>query len=263
MNYKSHIVAFLDILGFSEICMRSESSDEEKNRLKKIFDLCDSIPSQFEHLKGKRDIKSIIVSDSIILTLELENEKLTLQELANFFLACGQFQYHLGIKGFWIRGGISVGSLNVDFERKHVVGPALIRAINLEKKAARFPRIVVDSLVMSEAGIIQAVEFRDKINELYSGDNQRALFEWRGFMDDWGEETIPKDVPFFIDFMRSVVGEEKKILTLAESVATGLRGSIEHYEKYRWLANYILAGHRQRYAGGISIYMNELKKLLG
>jgi hypothetical protein len=262
MKYSPHIVAFLDILGFSEICMRSESFENDRKNLKEIFDLCHSIPNRFEHLKGKENIKSMIVSDSIILTLEIEGNDPTLQELANFFLACGQFQYFLGKCGFWLRGGISVGSLNVDFGQKQVVGPALIRAINLEKKVARFPRIVVGSEVMSAVGINQAVNFRDKINELYSADNQRALFEWRGFIDDWGEANIPKDVPFFIDFMRSVVEEDGNILTMAESVASGLRGSIVHYEKYRWLADYILAGHRQRYVG-LSSQIDELKRLLG
>lgn len=262
MKYYPHIVAFLDILGFSEICMSSEKSISDGARLKEIFDLCQSLPSRFEHLKGKKNIKSMIVSDSIILTLEIEGNNPTLYELANFFLACGQFQYFLGKSGFWLRGGISVGSLNVDYQQKQVVGPALIRAINLEKKVARFPRIVVDSEVMATAGITHSVDFRDKINKLYSEENQRALFEWRGYMDDWGEANIPKDVPFFIDFMRSPVGEDENILEIAESVASGLRGSIEHYEKYRWLADYILAGHRQRYVG-VSVYMERLKRLLG
>ncbi|GIL18598.1 MAG: hypothetical protein BroJett040_23490 [Oligoflexia bacterium] len=204
----------------------------------------------------------MIVSDSIVLTLALESRKPTLQELANFFLACGQFQYYLGKSGFWLRGGISIGSLNVNFDQKHVVGPALIRAVNLEKKVARYPRIVVDPLVMAEHGIANSTEFRNKINDLYTGDGQRSLFEWRGFMDDWGEANIPKDVPLFIDFMRSVLNEDGDIDIVAESVAKGLRGPMEHYEKYRWLGDYILAGHRQRSAG-ISQHTDRLKVLLG
>ncbi|MBV2169351.1 MAG: hypothetical protein KUL82_11660, partial [Bdellovibrio sp.] len=99
-------------------------------------------------------------------------------------------------------------------------------------------------------------------NALYSTDGQRSLFEWRGFMDDWGESNIPKDVPLFIDFMRSVVGEDGNVGEVAESVAKGLRGAMEHYEKYRWLGDYILAGHRQRYIG-ISPFNDRLKVLLG
>ncbi|WP_415062614.1 hypothetical protein [Bdellovibrio sp.] len=262
MDYTPHVVAFLDILGFSEICMKSDTSKEHRESLKVIFDLCQTISSRFEHLKGKKEIKSMIVSDSIVLTLALEGSKPTLQELANFFLACGQFQYYLGKSGFWLRGGISIGSLNVNFDQKQVVGPALIRAVNLEKKVARYPRIVVDPLVMAEHGIANASDFRDEINALYSTDGQRSLFEWRGFMDDWGESNIPKDVPLFIDFMRSVVGEDGNVGEVAESVAKGLRGAMEHYEKYRWLGDYILAGHRQRYIG-ISPFNDRLKVLLG
>lgn len=263
MNYSPHIVGFLDILGFSEICDRSEKSESELNKLKEIFNLCHEIPTRFSHLEGKSRIKSMMISDSIVLSLRLLNDKPILSELANFFLACGQFQFYLGKKGFWLRGGIAVGSLNVDIERKQVVGPALIKAINLEKMVARFPRIVVDSKVMTEAGFTEAADFRNEINQLYAEENQRSLFEWRGFMDDWGEPNIPKDVPFIIDFMRSVADEECNVLEFAEGVAEGLRGPIAYYEKYRWLADYILAGDRQKYAGGLSRHRDKLKNILG
>ncbi|HEX7673139.1 MAG TPA: hypothetical protein VF412_03160 [Bdellovibrio sp.] len=261
MNYKEHIVAFLDILGFSAICLKSETDDEAKVILQDIFRICHSIPAEFESITGKKKIKSMIVSDSIVLSLELENDSPTLDELANFFLACGKFQYYLGRNGIWLRGGISIGALDVDHGQKQVVGPALVRAVNLEKKSAKYPRIVIDPLVMKVSGIPDAPEFRKRVNEMYSGANQRAIFEWRSTIDDLGEPILPKDVPFFIDFIRSTIGEESPTV-LAEAVARGLRGPIEHYEKYRWLADYILVSNRQ-VSMGLNINDTALNGLLG
>jgi len=261
MEYKPHIVAFLDILGFSAICMKSEGDENERQRLAEVFELCKSISERFEVIRGKQKIKSMIVSDSIVLTLELGGESPLIPELANFYLACGQFQYFLAKRGFWLRGGISVGSLNVDHGQKQVVGPALIKAVNLEKKVARYPRIVVDPKIIADLGFTNASEFRTSVNELYADDNQRSLFEWRGMMDDWVKENIPTDVRLFIDFVSSTP-DENDIEDIAKLIAHELHGPMEHYEKYRWLGDYILAGYRQR-TRGIAHNMNAIKTLLG
>jgi hypothetical protein len=258
LNYTSHLVAFLDILGFSEICLKSENSKEEQNRLKVVFELCSSIPLEFENLSGKAKIKTMVVSDSIILGLELSGPVPTLSELANFFLASGHVQYHLCRNDFWIRGGISIGSLDFDQSQKQAVGPALIRAILLEKQSAKYPRIVVDPLVMTTAGYTTATEFRNEVNAVFASHQQRALFEWEHYFDRLSANRLEQDVPLFIDFARSV--PQSSLNDVAESVARGLQGSIVHYKKYRWLADYILATNLQSNMG---MYPSPLKTILG
>lgn len=267
MKYRPHLVAFLDILGFSQICLRSENNDTERAKLDNIFRSCSEISENFGFMPTKSKIKSMIVSDSVILALPLMNETPTVEELANFFLASGKFQYYLAQEDIWLRGGISIGSLYIDPRKKLVVGPALIHAINLEKKVARYPRIVVDQSVMLQYRSKNAKEFRSEINRLYERDGQRALFEWsRNFMNELATPGIPNDIPLFIDFMGSVShdAENGDLVKIAKMVSKGLTGPLEHYEKYRWLADYILTSFNQRQpAPQLVPDYNKLEMLLG
>lgn len=247
MNYETHLVAFLDILGFSNICISSETSESEREKLSEIFKYCNQIKHTFSTTTGKQRIHSTIVSDSIVLTLKTENETPTINEIRNFALAAGQFQYFLGENGFWLRGGISCGPLYVNLDEKQIVGPALIRAVNLEKSVAKYPRIVSDTTLMLKAGMQNAVEFRKEVNKSQDGIHLRPFYEASTLMDSVGIPQISNDVPFIIDFMGAV--RPASALKIAAFVATGLRGPILHYEKYRWLADYILAYHRQNFLG--------------
>lgn len=243
MNYTNHLVAFLDILGFSELTLESENSIECRDAIQNIFQKCDDVRDSFSELTGKKKIKSMVMSDSIVLALELSSPIPSPKELANFFLASGQVQYCLSEIGVWIRGGIAVGPLEFDANQKQVVGPSLVNAVRLEK-SARYPRVVVDPKILSAAKIQTAEEFFVAVNGVYQANNQRPLFEWRNWFDDLGVNILPHDVPFFIDFVRSPVGNPN-LLIIAEHIAKGLTGSIQHYDKYRWLADYILASNRQ------------------
>lgn len=253
MDYKPNLVGFLDILGFSSTCLQTESRNEAratdaKERIRKIFALCQTIPREFDRLLVKRRIHSIVISDSILLTLELESENPSIDEIANFTLATGQFQYHLAKNDFFIRGAISVGPLYFNSDEKQAVGPALIRAVELEKTSAKYPRVILDSLVMEKSAYNDALEFRREVNGVYSQDKQHALFEWAHPFDKDKEAKLARDVPFIVDFLRSTKGDQD-VVAIAESVARGLRGPIQYYEKYRWLADYVLASHRQRCMG--------------
>lgn len=260
MNYEPHLVAFLDILGFSEVCLKSESSESARDRLSNIFTQCDEINHSASLIPGKENINTIIVSDSIVLTLKLNEAKPSISEIRNFILGAGRFQYNLGKIGIWLRGGISCGALYVDLIQKQVVGPALIHAVGLEKNVAKVPRIIADSSIMNQAGYLSAVEFRKAVNQNGNTDRLRPFYEWSYMMDSIGEAHILNDVPFIVDFIRSIPPESPMII--AGHVAEGLRGPISHYEKYRWLADYILSTYSQAYLS-IGPDQQNLKTLLG
>lgn len=260
MNYETHLVAFLDILGFSNICISSETSEFDRKKLSEIFKYCNQIKDTFPTTTGKQRIHSTIVSDSIVLTLKTEDETPTINEIRNFALAAGQFQYSLGENGIWLRGGISCGPLYVNLDEKQIVGPALIRAVNLEKNVAKYPRIVSDTTLMIKAGMQNAVEFRKEVNKYSDGSRLSPFYVANTMMDSIGIPQISNDVPFIIDFMCSA--RPASPLKIAEYVAAGLRGPIVHYEKYRWLADYILAFHRQNFLGA-GPESHQLNVLLG
>ncbi len=246
MEYSDHLVAFLDILGFSNLCMKSDRDMESFEKLKEIYEVCEKIPKSFKERIGKKEIKTIIVSDSIMLSLKIDNQRLTLEECANFFLACGQVQYQLALKGYWLRGGISFGKLYVNESKKLLFGPAFIKAVNLEKNVAKTPRIVVDTIFIELFHLISANDLIQKINSIYSANKQLALYNYNISFFETDRPNIQKDIPLLIDFINS----EKRLshdefINFAKIISKYLNGPIEFYEKYSWLSNYILSSHRK------------------
>lgn len=260
MRYENHLVAFLDILGFSNLCLKSENDQASYDNLSEIYSICEQIPHDFDNRIGKTKIKTIIVSDSIMLTLKSEGELPSQNECANFFLACGQVQFKLAEKGYWLRGGISFGKLHVNESKKLLFGPAFIKAVNLEKNIAKYPRIIVDSIFINLLDFRSASELINNLNSIYK--DQLPLFNYSRSFFETDRPTINKDVPLFIDYLNSVKQlDHKEFMELAEIICRDLNGSIEYYEKYRWLADYLLSAHR-KYNLNVSAYVEEIEGLL-
>lgn len=260
MRYENHLVAFLDILGFSNLCLKSEKDDTSYDNLSEIYSICEQIPHGFDSRIGKTKIKTIIVSDSIMLTLRTEDELPSTKECANFFLACGQVQFKLAEKGYWLRGGISFGKLHVNEDKKLLFGPAFIKAVNLEKNIAKYPRIIIDTVFINLLGFKSALELIKKLNSIYDG--QLPLFNYSQSFFETDRPSVRNDVPLFVDFLNSVKQlNHMEFMNLAEVVSRDLNGSIEYYEKHRWLADYFLSAHR-KYNLNVSSYLDEIEMLL-
>jgi hypothetical protein len=242
LRYSQHLVAYLDILGFSAICSRSEGSGKRAGRhrkqLHRIFEVCSKAIESLKSKQGKSEINSLVISDSIFMSQKLRSEGTDPSDIANFLLAAGQVQYNLSLHGFWTRGGISCGELSFDDKRRQIIGPALIRAVELERKSAKYPRIVVDPKLMKLIMAEDAQSFRDTVNNALNESAQRPLFVWEKKFDDVGDPILPQDVPFFIDFLRSEASTN--VREVAKRVSKELSGPIEYYEKYRWLADYCI-----------------------
>lgn len=132
-------------------------------------------------------------------------------------------QSNLVAEGFFVRGGLSLGSLHVS---DHVLfGPALVEAYDLESRAAVHPRIV-----LSRA----------------AAETQRGTAGGSMLMRDDDGQT-------FIDYLGAVVEEPDDPIPLLRShrdtVVDRLHGSRRHkrrWEKYRWLGEYHNAVVRRR-----------------
>jgi hypothetical protein len=127
-----HYIAFIDILGFSEMvahdCKDPNKSYLNLNRLKSaIQTLSTPDPS---------DISALQFSDSIVLSLPfLKND------FDRFIRTCKSMQQELFLQGILCRGGISVGRHH--HEGNFLFSEGLIEAYQLESKLARTPRIIV------------------------------------------------------------------------------------------------------------------------
>jgi hypothetical protein len=137
-KYDERNVAFIDILGFKEMV---NISPQDLSQFHAIFDALQVMKSMKGFVEGANSSlkpQVSLFSDNIVISY-LENNE---DSMYNLILDCIFLYISLLIHGIFVRGGISKGQLYHD--DKFVVGPALIRAYEIESKYSIYPRIVVD-----------------------------------------------------------------------------------------------------------------------
>ena len=122
-------VAFIDVLGFSSFVENDAKTIEPKNLLKLR-----------EILKGVKDTAPDLdvraFSDSIVISADLESTA-----VSRLLTTVVNLQRHFVSGGVLIRGGVAFGKHYAD--ETLIYSEALIRAYELERDKARFPRILV------------------------------------------------------------------------------------------------------------------------
>lgn len=132
---KQH-VAFIDVLGFSELVHRKQNSQLE--------DYFQTITDILRELKmDDNQIQSINISDSIIL--------ITPKGMTGFkriVKTVRKIQRKLLFKNILMRGAISFGEVYFDEDLNIIVGKGYIRAYQLENEAI-FPRVIIEPALMT------------------------------------------------------------------------------------------------------------------
>jgi len=141
IRYRPALVTFLDILGFRNLVLQSLAKDVQR--------ALDTV-RKFTQVKGAFAPLSFAFSDSIVRVRFLdganakEPQGLLTAELLDIVHAQGELIAHDII----LRGGISSGQIYAN--GAEIFGPALIRAYELETKAALYPRVVLDPILLNE-----------------------------------------------------------------------------------------------------------------
>jgi hypothetical protein len=137
--YSERYVAFLDILGFSDIVRRSTTLPEKATELIAILEDIANANQQFvEDMQlPTDDFKAQSFSDCIVLS-----ENASPIGLFHLLASVTMLSFNLLTKGIFTRGGIAKGSLH--HSDKVVFGPAMIDAYRLESLTSRYPRVLVD-----------------------------------------------------------------------------------------------------------------------
>src|SRR5665213_1592240 len=137
--YSERYVAFLDILGFSDIVKRSTTFPEKATELIAILEDIANAKQEFaEDMQlPTDDFKAQSFSDCIILS-----ENASPIGLFHLMASVTMLSFNLMSKGVFTRGGIAKGKLH--HSDKVVFGPAMIEAYQLESLTSRYPRILVD-----------------------------------------------------------------------------------------------------------------------
>ena len=194
-SMKLSCVAFIDILGFSEMVKKDIDKVVLALRYVKLFrDSYCRLPSVDYIGKGNiEDVlpESTMFSDSIVLSHVIDEDF----DFYAFVLYIAELQMALLKEGITIRGGVEIGELYHD--TSFVFGDGLIAAYKLESKYAIYPRILVGEKLLAK--IEEQFEERFERELLNNG----APKNWRDYENnDLKYISTDKDGLKFINYLR-------------------------------------------------------------
>lgn len=164
------IVAFVDILGYSELSRKESASlsflVSVRNALRNALHSLD--PDLRAPRGTQRYWMAKTFTDNIVIGFPITFQDGS-PELGMVLGRLGEFQLQMAIAGFFVRGAVTVDKIYMD---DHIVfGPALIEAYDAEQKLARDPRIVIASSTRDT----QYIQQRADIAQIVSHQNDMLL----------------------------------------------------------------------------------------
>ena len=244
IEYSKCYVAFLDVLGFKNLVLSKKK--EDKHKIDEYFNLIEEVTEYLKEIKAKRNLGSIIISDSVILSVPVGNsDKEKIENLRHLCIAVGKIQFSLALNNIWLRGAISSGDAYFNPVENQVVGPAYIGAYLLEERQAINPRVIIDNKIIRELKANSAQEFIEKINDKRNGglhfDNwsKCVLFEWQH--NDFIKKKLAKDIPLFIDYLHRVFDDQTSLKKIIKNIEKSMYSANGIYSKFRWVVDYLMS----------------------
>jgi hypothetical protein len=230
------VLALIDILGYSELIREAEKSGKQQA----IFDqLYGALSEGRNWLDGRNrgilNLKRMLPKDLYALKAFTDNIVIAWPvrddaevEIGQAITKLMQFQFSMSLKGFFIRGAISIGNAYVDDIA--VFGDALTEAYVGESKLARDPRIV-----LTETSVAAT-----KKHLTYYGNRRHAPQAVDLLSDSDGQ--------WFVNYLESVmiaVDEVGPFYNEFEQHKKAVEAKLQKYSndpvifsKYMWVANY-------------------------
>ncbi|MCK8824685.1 hypothetical protein [Fuchsiella alkaliacetigena] len=250
VEYKEQIVAFIDIMGFSNLIKQANENKSEAVEI--IKNLKDSISSCVErNLSSKLspkdeslkiDPKFKIFSDCISISSDcIENSEDYIADWVFFFLLNIMYiQAELIVNNIFIRGGVTV---DLHYQSDDIIfSSGLVNSYKLESKEAIYPRVLIDSSVIN---LLRKKEWEDNfpiLNNLIKRDADGLAF-----LD-------------YLEYIKEVDGKEAQLSYLAkhkERIEQNLNNTdkAKIKGKYLWVARY----HNQKIS---EIYPDDIQENL-
>jgi hypothetical protein len=219
-QYEERLILFIDFLGFKGIVGKTVSDStalwqliEALNEIGKIGDMPAAASQRITQF-----------SDSVVLSYAVNEESGAFWMINEIALTV----ISLVFRGYLLRGALTIGQLY--HEDQHVVGPAMVAAVEMESKVACFPRVIVDPAVVQLARRHRREGHSPSEEEQYvrnfiSEDKDGLLFidyvSWNSVVAVAGAED--RDYPEYLGRLSSMIG-------------TGLAHTdVRVVEKYLWL----------------------------
>jgi hypothetical protein len=210
-------VLFVDLLGVREMNLSPRVAAH-------LVALHNAVSIMHRDFFGEQSrYRSAFFSDTLVIAASIVRATDDTTEIELLMQHATWLQINLIKEGFFVRGGLSIGSLHVG---EHVLfGPALVEAYELESRVAVHPR-----LVLSRA----------------AAETQRGAAGGSMLLCDDDGQT-------FVDYLGAVVDDPHDPISALQghrdTVIDRLHGSRRHkrhWEKYRWLGEYHNAVVRRR-----------------
>lgn len=229
IQYDDAYLAFIDVIGFKEIVQ-----NDDLTLVSNYYDSVNEGISQLTDILQQFGTPSTqIMSDSIVFIVKPKNYDLD-SKINCLRALCGSIshlQFSLSIQGIWTRGGISYGKIKFH-DDKFIVGPAMIRAVELEQ-VAKFPRVIIEPKILLDLNVN-----KEKLLQLLHAnltDAQWIYPYYTGKGSDFEDFLfINFGVMLGTNFKFAVQSANK----IAQHLKKGLYGSPIHAAKYRWLNEY-------------------------
>ena len=135
-----HALAYMDILGYSEMVRDPHNLDDFFNRVKGFVRESSALARCLTCHSG---LRIRIFSDNIVMSIQLNDNDVNASDAIDDLILISSYiqGYLLSELRLLCRGSIVVGQFYIDDEM--VFGPALVEAYELESRIAIYPRIVL------------------------------------------------------------------------------------------------------------------------
>lgn len=223
------IVAFIDVLGFSQLTNELSSIGESQELLNKISAAIHESRQfareelQVDNHALNREWSCKFFSDNLAFGYPLENNPQQRARAAWFLVRCAQrYQLNMALNGFFVRGALTQGAVCLTDEI--IFGSALIECYQLESKTSVVPRIVLSRCL------------EKMLLESYRTDGGSPSIE----------ATICRDVDgwWFVNYLQAAVTPKgvdwKLVARHKQSILDSLSHTTRHdvLSKYGWACRY-------------------------
>jgi len=153
-KYSSNLIAFVDVLGIKKL-IADHTSGNEDVAIDKIEEMRKIVDTSSELIEDKNNFNYLHISDSFVFICKPDSIILLIELLSTI-----QTRIIQECK-FLLRGAVTMGDAIVREEGKFIIGPAYIKAYQLQEKDAIYPRIIVDK------SAVKAIEKKKESVEKY------------------------------------------------------------------------------------------------
>lgn len=223
-QYEDRVVAFVDVLGFKDLVMQSQSDERVLLNITSALSSLYEWIWQWEADGCNSSFAFTQLSDSVVLSAITDTQD-SFEMLLQLMLGIVDIAYNNGVV---VRGGIARGGLIHDKEM--VVGPAMVYAYLLESKKAVYPRIIISEELKNEfdANLQEYVDSQPNLDEIPSFNK---IFKQDDEDGVWYMDYVDPDEAFIT--MRT---KEDYIDALKDIVKKGLNNPEPKVrKKYEWL----------------------------